>query len=115
MSQMTRISRFGFVNAYLISEDDGLTLIDTMLPRSAKPIEESARRLGAPSPARLAPGHGKVIEAPGATMGAAITRVRELSVTQVRELSVTQVREPAPTLRARSSASSLVENESSTR
>jgi glyoxylase-like metal-dependent hydrolase (beta-lactamase superfamily II) len=45
---MTRISRFGFVNAYLISEDYGLTLIDTMLPRSAKPIEESARRLGAP-------------------------------------------------------------------
>jgi glyoxylase-like metal-dependent hydrolase (beta-lactamase superfamily II) len=43
---VTRISRFGFVNAYLISEDDGLTLIDTMLPRSAKPVEESARRLG---------------------------------------------------------------------
>jgi glyoxylase-like metal-dependent hydrolase (beta-lactamase superfamily II) len=48
MSQVTRISRFGFVNAYLVTEDDGLTLVDTMLPRSAKPIEESARRLGAP-------------------------------------------------------------------
>jgi hypothetical protein len=39
MSQVTRISRFGFVNSYLVAEDDGLTLIDTMLPRSAKPIE----------------------------------------------------------------------------
>jgi glyoxylase-like metal-dependent hydrolase (beta-lactamase superfamily II) len=48
MGRVTRISRFGFVNAYLVPEDDGLTLIDTTLPRSAKPIEEAARRLGAP-------------------------------------------------------------------
>src|ERR687897_54009 len=27
-----RISRFGFVNAYLVEEDDGLTLIDAALP-----------------------------------------------------------------------------------
>jgi glyoxylase-like metal-dependent hydrolase (beta-lactamase superfamily II) len=47
MSQVTRISRFGFVNAYLVVEDDGLTLVDTMLPRSARPIEEAARRLDA--------------------------------------------------------------------
>ena len=33
---VTRVSRFGFVNAYLVEEDDGLTLIDTMLPRSAE-------------------------------------------------------------------------------
>jgi glyoxylase-like metal-dependent hydrolase (beta-lactamase superfamily II) len=43
-----RVSRFGFVNAYLIREDDGLTLVDTMLPRSAKPILAAAQRLGAP-------------------------------------------------------------------
>jgi glyoxylase-like metal-dependent hydrolase (beta-lactamase superfamily II) len=48
MSRVTRISRFGFVNCYLVAEDDGLTLIDTLLPRSAKPIEEAARRIGAP-------------------------------------------------------------------
>jgi glyoxylase-like metal-dependent hydrolase (beta-lactamase superfamily II) len=45
---MNRISRLGFVNAYLVREDDGLTLIDTMLPRSAKPILAAAEREGAP-------------------------------------------------------------------
>ncbi len=45
---ITRISRFGFVNAYLIAEDDGLTVVDTMLPGSAKPILRAAERLGAP-------------------------------------------------------------------
>jgi glyoxylase-like metal-dependent hydrolase (beta-lactamase superfamily II) len=44
----TRISRFGFVNAYLVREDDGLTLVDTMLPRSAKVILRAADELGAP-------------------------------------------------------------------
>jgi glyoxylase-like metal-dependent hydrolase (beta-lactamase superfamily II) len=44
----TRISRFGFVNAYLVSEDDGLTLIDTMFPRSAKAISAAAQGAGAP-------------------------------------------------------------------
>ena len=32
---VTRVSRFGLVNAYLVEEDDGLTVVDTMLPRSA--------------------------------------------------------------------------------
>jgi glyoxylase-like metal-dependent hydrolase (beta-lactamase superfamily II) len=44
----TRTSRFGFVNAYLVREDDGLTLVDTMLPRSAKVILRAADELGAP-------------------------------------------------------------------
>jgi glyoxylase-like metal-dependent hydrolase (beta-lactamase superfamily II) len=44
----TRISRFGFVNAYLVREDDGLTLVDTMLPRSAKAVLRAADELGAP-------------------------------------------------------------------
>ncbi|HEY5316841.1 MAG TPA: MBL fold metallo-hydrolase [Solirubrobacteraceae bacterium] len=48
MTPAIRISRFGFVNAYLVREDDGLTLLDTMLPRSVKPILEAARRAGAP-------------------------------------------------------------------
>jgi len=47
-SSITRISRFGFVNAYLIAEDDGLTVVDTMLPGSAKSILAGAERLGAP-------------------------------------------------------------------
>ena len=47
-SPITRVSRFGFVNAYLILEDDGLTVVDTMLPGSAKTILGAADRLGAP-------------------------------------------------------------------
>ena len=37
-----RLSRLGFVNAYLVEEDDGLTLVDTMLPRSGKAICSAA-------------------------------------------------------------------------
>jgi glyoxylase-like metal-dependent hydrolase (beta-lactamase superfamily II) len=47
-NSITRISRFGFVNAYLIAEDDGLTVVDTMLPGSAKSILSAAHDLGAP-------------------------------------------------------------------
>jgi glyoxylase-like metal-dependent hydrolase (beta-lactamase superfamily II) len=36
---------------------------------------DSARKLRALDPARLAPGHGKVVDAPGAAMDAAIARV----------------------------------------
>ena len=43
-----RVCRFGIVNAYLVEEEDGLTLIDTMLPRSAKPVLAAARELGRP-------------------------------------------------------------------
>jgi glyoxylase-like metal-dependent hydrolase (beta-lactamase superfamily II) len=46
--QVHRISRFGFVNCFLVEEDDGLTLVDTMIPRSAKPILAEAERLGKP-------------------------------------------------------------------
>jgi glyoxylase-like metal-dependent hydrolase (beta-lactamase superfamily II) len=45
---LTRISRFGFVNAYLVPEDDGLTLVDTAVPRSGKAILAAAQNLGAP-------------------------------------------------------------------
>jgi glyoxylase-like metal-dependent hydrolase (beta-lactamase superfamily II) len=47
-NNLTRISRFGFVNAYLVTEDDGLTLVDTLLPRTAKVILRAAEGLGAP-------------------------------------------------------------------
>lgn len=43
-----RISQIGFVNSYLVVEDDGLTLIDTMLPGGQKKILAAAERLGAP-------------------------------------------------------------------
>lgn len=48
MTDTTRISRFGFVNCYLVREDDGLTLVDTMIGGSTKPILAGAQRLGAP-------------------------------------------------------------------
>ncbi|HEU4802683.1 MAG TPA: MBL fold metallo-hydrolase [Solirubrobacterales bacterium] len=44
----TRVSRYGMVNAFLVQEDDGLTLIDTMIKGSAKKILAAAADLGAP-------------------------------------------------------------------
>jgi glyoxylase-like metal-dependent hydrolase (beta-lactamase superfamily II) len=45
---LTRITRLGMVNAYLVREDDGLTLVDAALPRSEKAILKAAQRIGAP-------------------------------------------------------------------
>jgi len=56
MPDVTRITRYGFVNCYLVREEDGLTLIDTTLPRGAKVILSAAERLGAPI-ARIALTH----------------------------------------------------------
>jgi glyoxylase-like metal-dependent hydrolase (beta-lactamase superfamily II) len=47
-ASLTRISRAGFVNAYLVREDDGFTLVDTMLKGSGKRIRAAADQLGAP-------------------------------------------------------------------
>jgi glyoxylase-like metal-dependent hydrolase (beta-lactamase superfamily II) len=43
----TRVTRFGIVNAYLVREDDGLTLVDTGMGMAAR-IQEAAAALGAP-------------------------------------------------------------------
>ena len=48
MGGVSRITRLGFVNAYLVTEEDGYTLVDTMLPRSAKRILKTAARTGRP-------------------------------------------------------------------
>jgi glyoxylase-like metal-dependent hydrolase (beta-lactamase superfamily II) len=46
---LTRVTRFGCVNAFLVEEDDGLTLIDTTLGRgAAKTILAAAAELGRP-------------------------------------------------------------------
>jgi glyoxylase-like metal-dependent hydrolase (beta-lactamase superfamily II) len=45
---LTQLVRAGFVNAYLVREDDGLTLVDTMLPGSEKDVLAAAQELGAP-------------------------------------------------------------------
>jgi glyoxylase-like metal-dependent hydrolase (beta-lactamase superfamily II) len=48
MTPPIRISRFGFVNAFLVREEDGFTLVDTMLTHGAKSILQAARDAGAP-------------------------------------------------------------------
>jgi glyoxylase-like metal-dependent hydrolase (beta-lactamase superfamily II) len=48
MADITRVTKMGFVNCYLVREDDGLTLVDTMLPKSGKQIVGEAEKLGAP-------------------------------------------------------------------
>src|SRR5918992_984352 len=48
MADVNRISRLGLVNAYLVRETDGLTVIDTMIGGSADKITEGAEASGAP-------------------------------------------------------------------
>jgi len=44
----TQLTRYGFVNCYLVRAEDGFTLIDTGLAGSAKDILAAAAALGAP-------------------------------------------------------------------
>lgn len=53
---ITRVTSFG-VNAYLVEEEDGLTLVDTMLPFTTKKILQAARATGKPVK-RIALTHG---------------------------------------------------------
>jgi len=48
VTNLTRVSRFGLVNALLVEEEDGLTVVDTGLAGSAKAIRAAADRLGRP-------------------------------------------------------------------
>ncbi len=41
-----QVRRFGFINAYLVEEDDGLTLVDTMVPGSDRRLLAAASALG---------------------------------------------------------------------
>jgi glyoxylase-like metal-dependent hydrolase (beta-lactamase superfamily II) len=52
-----RITRLAMVNAYLVTEDDGLTLIDTTIKGGEKAILPAAERLRAPI-VRIALTHG---------------------------------------------------------
>lgn len=40
-SNLTQLTRFGTVNAFLIREDDGFTLVDTMIKGSGKKLIEA--------------------------------------------------------------------------
>jgi glyoxylase-like metal-dependent hydrolase (beta-lactamase superfamily II) len=43
-----QLTRLRFVNAFLVREDDGFTLVDTTLPRGARSLIDAATHAGAP-------------------------------------------------------------------
>lgn len=47
-ANITMLTRLKIINAYLVSEDDGLTLVDTMIGGSAKDLVAAAKALGQP-------------------------------------------------------------------
>src|SRR4051794_41856843 len=53
---LIRLTRLGAVNAFFVVEDDGLALVDSMLPKSQDGILAAARELGLPI-ARIALTH----------------------------------------------------------
>src|SRR3954470_3648672 len=53
---LVRLTRLGAVNAFFVVEGDGLTLVDTMIPKSQDTILAAARELGLPI-ARIALTH----------------------------------------------------------
>ena len=54
---LVQLTRLRFVNAYLVREDDGFTLVDTTLPRGAGALLDAATEAGAPIK-RIALTHG---------------------------------------------------------
>src|SRR5262245_3927826 len=54
---LIQLTRLRFVNAYLVREDDGFTLVDTTLGRGADALLGAAREAGAPI-RRIAHTHG---------------------------------------------------------
>lgn len=53
---LTQLTFYGFVNVFLLREDDGFTVIDTGLEGCAKSIAQAAREAGAPI-VRILPTH----------------------------------------------------------
>jgi glyoxylase-like metal-dependent hydrolase (beta-lactamase superfamily II) len=56
-NHITQLTRLHFVNAYLVREDDGLTLVDTTMGGAAEALLAAAAELGAPV-RRIALTHG---------------------------------------------------------
>lgn len=54
---LTQLTRLRFVNAYLVREEDGFTLVDTCVARSGESLLTAARQAGAPI-RRIALTHG---------------------------------------------------------
>jgi glyoxylase-like metal-dependent hydrolase (beta-lactamase superfamily II) len=56
-ANLIQLTRYRFVNAFLVREDDGFTLVDTTMPKTGDQLIEAARRAGAPI-TRIALTHG---------------------------------------------------------
>jgi glyoxylase-like metal-dependent hydrolase (beta-lactamase superfamily II) len=54
---LIQLTRLRFVNAYLVREDDGFTLVDTTVPRGGDALLDAARKAGEPI-RRIALTHG---------------------------------------------------------
>jgi glyoxylase-like metal-dependent hydrolase (beta-lactamase superfamily II) len=54
---LIQLTKLGFVNAYLVREDDGFTLVDTTMPKTANALIAAATDAGAPI-RRIALTHG---------------------------------------------------------
>ncbi len=54
---LTQLTRLGFVNGYLVKEEDGFTLVDTMIGKSGAAIRAAADEAGVPI-RRIALTHG---------------------------------------------------------
>jgi len=54
---LIQLTRYGFVNAYLVREDDGFTLVDTTMPRTGDAMIAAATAAGSPI-RRIALTHG---------------------------------------------------------
>ncbi len=54
---LIQLTRMGFVNAYLVREDDGFTLVDTTMPKTGEALIAAAHDAGAPI-RRIALTHG---------------------------------------------------------
>src|SRR5581483_7082186 len=54
---LIQLTRYGFVNAYLVREDDGFTLVDTTVARTGDDLITAATTAGAPI-RRIALTHG---------------------------------------------------------
>jgi glyoxylase-like metal-dependent hydrolase (beta-lactamase superfamily II) len=55
--RLIQLTRYAFVNAYLVREDDGFTLVDTTMPKTGEALIAAARDAGAPI-RRIALTHG---------------------------------------------------------
>lgn len=98
---LPRLARFGLVNAYLVHEPDGLTLVDTAVPGSAKTILKAAERLGAPI-LRIALTHAHGDAAQGTSVDGGVASLTSGSDSgyrtwRTRRLAVPAGRHPART------------------